>query len=147
MATLTTPVPESAINRISGRLTDVYPELGSSSVFTTLRRAFRPPAARYVQAAVTYWLLFEGTEALQLAMRSLRPVEVLLEVETPGPFDDPGTTRPLDAEKLRAYLKREQVAHERNEWEDYEEPLWDPIRSKVRLLVRGYFEQADADSD
>jgi hypothetical protein len=147
MATLTTPVPESAINRISGRLTEVYRELGSGSVFTTLSRAFRPRAPHHVQTAAAYWPIIEGMEALQLATKSLAPVEVLLAVEAPGPFDDPVTTRPLDFAKVLAYLTGEQVPHERNQWEDYEEPIWDPIWSTVRLLVREYFEQADADSD
>lgn len=29
------------------------------------------------------------------------------------------------------------------EWDEYPEPLWDPLRSEVQLLVKDYFERAD----
>ena len=29
------------------------------------------------------------------------------------------------------------------EWEEYPEPLWDPLKSEAQLLVREYFEEAD----
>ncbi len=30
------------------------------------------------------------------------------------------------------------------EWDEYPEPLWDPLRSEVQLLVIDYFARADA---
>ena len=32
------------------------------------------------------------------------------------------------------------------EWDEYPEPLWNPARAEVRLLVREYFERADAET-
>ena len=32
---------------------------------------------------------------------------------------------------------------EPREWDEYPEPLWDPVRAEASLLVKEYFAQAD----
>jgi len=48
---------------------------------------------------------------------------------------------------VQAFLCSEEAPRGNLEWDEYPEPLWDPLESEVELLVREYFEQADADSD
>ena len=47
---------------------------------------------------------------------------------------------------LRAWFRRKPVSEE-DEWEKYPEPLFDPARSEVRLLLKEYFDKADAERE
>ena len=58
-----------------------------------------------------------------------------------------GTTVPLNWSEMQTRLPGQDITNEEDEWEVYDEPIWDPLKSEVRLLVKEYFEQADADSE
>jgi hypothetical protein len=56
------------------------------------------------------------------------------------------TANLVEGRELEAFLS-EGLGDWQREWDEYPEPLWDPLKSEVELLVRDYFEQADADTD
>jgi hypothetical protein len=83
----------------------------------------------------------------QLATPKVTRFDVMLEVQSRSRPGDPDTTLPLDRSHLIQYLDPPECADETDQWEDYGEPAWDPVWFEVHLLMRRYFEQADADSD
>ena len=85
------------------------------------------------------------SKPIDLTFEAVSLGEIVSEVEL-YVSTDPDSTRPLDASLVaELQLAKPDLLHT-NEWEDYDEPLWDEAKSEVRLLVREYFEQADAHS-
>jgi len=148
----TTGLPDSAINRISNRIRAIQPDRDWSPAHAS---------TMYLPAAPTcgsFIVLIDNVEDLlgagyQLSQEcdvfTVAPTtrfQILTEVRT-APTDDSADTAGLFDERDLEALRSEEHADAEHEWDEYPEPLWDPLESEVELLVREYFEQADADSD
>ena len=48
--------------------------------------------------------------------------------------------------RILCWLGWRQPPEPEPEWEEYPEPLFDPLEFEVSLLVKEYFEQADAEA-
>jgi len=148
---------ESAVNRISNRLATVRPELRSTDAPESTMLWCLPPTCwlvnphvaevpAYVAEACECW---QETGAIPLATQHAEPIEIWFEVEGPGFLGDLSTTRPMFAKdeiEMFLHLTSPTPTCEEYEWEDYGEPLWNSVKSEVRLLVQEYVEEADADS-
>jgi len=151
----TTPVPRSAFRRIANRITEIRPMFGVAvgSASTVPRCDLAVFCQRNPDFMGVAWRLEEETarvceelQSVQLAPQDVSAFDIYLDVETCVlPDDDVDSTRPLDASQLWTFVSEQR--DEAFEWEHYPEPLWDPVRSEVRLLIREYFAQADADSE
>ena len=129
--------------------------------------------ARRSAPATPCWSEYE--DAVILALQKIDRGEIAWLYALPRPSLDHSQSTPLDISQLGLWVvlgddvemspgyrptpgrtgegvpasevdKSKQPAGE-DEWEEYEEPIWDPVKHKVHLAVREYFEQADADSD
>ncbi len=154
----TMPVPMSAFNRISRRLTEVQPKVGPDAGFRhtgfltptevvcPIAHLGRDTRTWAIEAPARLLSGFLG--AATLVVGSVSPFDVMLEVQMPGHTYEDDASWPFDETQVRAILSAQQPKPEdRDSWEEYEEPLWDPSRSEVHSLVKDYFEQPDADSE
>ncbi len=150
----TTPVPRATFNRISNRIQTVWPELDLSR--TQGNTAYLPADAfcgvtppltqRADDLTVARCRSCEGHDVVYYVGYPIAPVEVFVEIRASSVAGSADTDRLIDRRELEAFLPEDGTDTE-YEWDEYPEPLWDPLKSEVRLLIREYFEQADADTD
>jgi len=133
----TTPLPLSTFDRISSRLKAVQPKLDSSATHRNMiGLAGSAPECHPLRERDTVFLIISPVSL----------VEVLTEVRTVSLEGSTDTDTLIERSDLEAFLSKSHIDSV-YEWDEYPEPLWDPLKSEIRLLVREYFEQADADSD
>ena len=148
----TKPITNAAVNQISNRLTTVYPQyaseaIGGSTMPSAAILVVFPGAGAMLGATwgKGRYAARNDIGAIQLAAKEAEPFQVILESQTPVPPDDSDTTRPLEVSHLMEFISEQRSVDEESDWEEYGEPLWDPIATEVALLVKDYFERADAD--
>jgi hypothetical protein len=97
--------------------------------------------------SVNGYVVCEDHDLILRLPQCVTPLEIFVEVKAPSAAGNTDAERLIDASSVQAILRREETPRSNLEWDEYPEPLWDPLKSEVRQLVREYFEQADADSD
>lgn len=149
--TKTLPLSPAVVNRLASQMTAVRPEpeyYGSESNSTCLeprdikRWTAIADGVSTRQPGTYSWLQSVGCLVFAVA-----PLSAPQEIWAIGrPFISSGLddTYPLDANEIL----NEQRLMQESEWEEYEEPLWDPMRAEVSSMVREFYEQyASAPSD
>ncbi len=150
----TAPIQNSFFNRISRHLEDIQPELdwrvtqrnttGLPPIATCGWGTFLIDKADELMAGG--YRLPEDCDRASLTIKAVPLSKILVERKTSAYESHAGTDRLIDRSELDAFPIEGYIATE-YEWDTYPEPLWDPLRSEVQLLVTDYFERADADTD
>ena len=147
-------LPDSAIIRISNRLRDIQPDRDWSPAHANTMYLPAAPASgafmivsdNFEDLLAAGYQLWQECDMVLFTIAPTTGFQILTEVRTASTEDTADTARLFDQRDLEA-LRSEEQADAKYEWDEYPEPLWDPLKSEVQLLVRQYFEQADADSD
>ena len=151
----TTPLPSCDVRRISECVKAIRSELDWSPSETNTMSlppaVICSPGGASSPSAQDLWAtgyqLYQSSHTLFLVRQRTTPIESFLQCTGSSVSGSTDTGYLIDAAQVEAFLRRQEVARRRYEWDDYPEPLWDPLKSEVQLLVREYFEQADADTD
>jgi hypothetical protein len=144
----TLPLPDTVVNKIASRVTVVpEPEYHSSEPDSRsldpwdIERWTANSAGRSKQQSLMEYVCHYGDGRTVLAVRpAADDVNVLI-----SSSGDPAETQASNIQDLTERIFGELHFAKESEWEEYEEPLWDPMRAEVRSMVREFYEQADAD--
>ncbi len=150
----TTPIQNSFSNRISRHLEDIQPELDWR--VTQRNTTGLPPIAtcgwstflidKADELTAGGYRLPEDCDRASLTIKAVPLLKILVERTISSHESHADTDRLIDRSDLDA-LSTEGYIDTEYEWDTYPEPLWDPLKSEVQLLVTEYFERADADTD
>lgn len=150
----TLPLRESAIDRLANSVSEVIPRTGncgleSNSLSLDSRdiefwTSNLPGRSRQHSRSNNAWRYADDR-----FYHTVKPVidhVIAWDVELSF-SSDPTETYAWDIQDSVDRILREQRLTDESEWEEYEEPLWDPMRAEVRSMVREFYEQADADPE
>ena len=138
------PVQPSVVNRIFNPLKNIQAEPDSSTTRLSPAVACGPNTAIIERAddwAAAGYQMWEHCNWVSLRIQGITPFEILGSSEGGA-----NTARVIEPSELQP-LPTQRCDETEYEWDEYPEPLWDPLKSEVRLLVKEYFERADADTD
>lgn len=142
----TNPIRGSVISRISNQLTRVSPKyIPESAIADNICCfPFSPYCSKRLASIPAIKLQArcrcqEGIDAVQWTTVRITQFGILFEIEKLAEPGNTGTDSVFDWMTLKALFVKPSV-----EWEEYGEPLWSPVKSEARSLVKKFFEQADA---
>jgi hypothetical protein len=143
------PNAEAAVNRIVSRFANVRRKYDSTGPGPNTGSLNRDDIRRWTECAGSLpgqlppmlFLQMGAAEAVFLVVPSVSSREVLCDVGLPPSSFEPDEMYSLPRETGMASLPLSV-----DEWEHYEEPLWDPVREKALRSVREFYGCANADS-
>jgi len=150
----TLPLPQAVVDRLPNRVSAVIPGTGHCGL--------EPNSSSLDQCDIDYWIsnlagrsrrysqtgnpCYYADDRFLYAVKPAIARIIVWDVEL-SYSSDPSEAYAWDIQDSVDRILREQRLTEESEWEEYEEPLWDPMRAEVRSMVREFYEQADADPE